>query len=51
MVKYSWFDSAGHRLEWGQILRLREGKIVEMEDNASGRGGRRVARLFDRRSD
>jgi hypothetical protein len=51
MIRYSWFDAAGHRLEWGQILRLREGKIVEMEDNASGRGGRRVARLFDRRSD
>jgi len=27
---------------------LRDGKIVAMQDFAPGRGGRRVAKLFDR---
>jgi hypothetical protein len=48
-VSYHWFDAEGRRLEWGQVLRLRNGTIVEMEDFASGRGARRVARLFARR--
>ena len=47
-VTYSWFDADGHRLEWGQVLRLRGEMIVEMEDFGRGRGGRRVARLFER---
>jgi hypothetical protein len=47
-VRYHWCDAEGLRLEWGQALRLRDSAIVEMEDRASGRGARRVARLFDR---
>jgi hypothetical protein len=47
-VRYHWFDAEGRKLEWGQVLRLRDGAIVEMEDRASGRGAGRVARLFER---
>ena len=46
-VTYSWTDAEGHRLEWSQILRMRDDLIVDMEDDARGRAGRRVARLFE----
>jgi hypothetical protein len=47
-VTYSWADAEGHRLEWGQILRLRDGLIIDMEDYGRGSAGRRVAKLFER---
>jgi hypothetical protein len=48
-VTYSWLDAEGRRLEWGQILRLRDGKIVAMEDRVGrGAAARRTARIFAR---
>jgi hypothetical protein len=47
-VAYSWADAEGRRLEWGQILRMRDGLIIDMQDFARGSAGRRVAKLFQR---
>jgi hypothetical protein len=47
-VTYSWSDAQGRRLEWGQVVRLRDGLIVDMEDFGRGSAGRRVAKLFER---
>jgi hypothetical protein len=49
VVRFSWSDAAGRRVAWSHVLRLDDGRIVDMEDVASGRGARRVARLFERR--
>lgn len=35
-VVFSWAERSGKRHEWAQLLRLREGMIVEMEDYANG---------------
>lgn len=45
-VLFSWADASGKRYRWGQRLRIRDGKIVDMQDFAPGRGGQRTARLF-----
>lgn len=50
IVTFSWSDAGGRRWDWGQILRLRDGKIVDMEDYARGSAFRRVAQLIERRS-
>jgi hypothetical protein len=47
-VTYFWADAEGRRLEWGQVIRLRDGLIVDMEDHGRGSAGRRVAKLFER---
>jgi hypothetical protein len=45
-ARFSWSDASGKRHHWGQGLRIRDGKIVDMQDFAPGRGGHRTARLF-----
>lgn len=45
-VLFSWADASGKRCRWGQALRISDGKIVDMQDFAPGRGGRRTAGLF-----
>ena len=45
-VTYSWSDAEGRRLAWGQVLRLRDGMIVDMEDSRRGSAACRVVRLF-----
>jgi hypothetical protein len=44
-VLFSWADASGKRYRCGQALRVSDGKIVDMQDIAPGRGGHRTARL------
>ena len=44
-VLFSWADANGKRHRRGQGLRIRDGKIVDMQDFAPGRSGNRTARL------
>jgi hypothetical protein len=32
VVTCSWLDAEGHVREWNQLLRLRSGKIIDIED-------------------
>jgi hypothetical protein len=32
VVAFSWSDKSGHRHNWAQALRLRDGRIVELQD-------------------
>jgi hypothetical protein len=45
-VVISWADRDGARHEWAQLLRVRDGLIVDMEDYA---GGERAFRALRRR--
>lgn len=35
VVAFSWSDKDGHRHAWAHALRLRDGKIVDMQDFAN----------------
>jgi hypothetical protein len=35
-VTYSWRDAEGHRHNWGQVVQLRDGMIIDMEDRRPG---------------
>lgn len=35
VVALSWADKAGKRHDWAHVLKLRDGKIVDMHDYAS----------------
>jgi hypothetical protein len=35
-VVFSWAEASGTRHEWAQLLHLRDGMIVDMQDYASG---------------
>ena len=42
----SWAEQSGRRHEWAQVLELREGLIVDMQDYA---GGPKAVRALHRR--
>lgn len=35
VVAFSWSDSEDHRHDWAQVLDLRDGKVVAIQDYAS----------------
>jgi hypothetical protein len=43
-VVISWADRDGTRHEWAQLLQLRDGKIIDMEDYPSGERALRALR-------
>jgi hypothetical protein len=43
-VVISWADRDGDRHEWAQLLRLRDGMIIDMQDYASGERALRALR-------
>jgi NADPH-dependent ferric siderophore reductase len=45
VVAFSWFDKEGQRHTWAQALRLKDEKIVEMQDYASPARAIAVLRL------
>jgi hypothetical protein len=46
IVTYSWADASGRRWDWSQILQLRDGMIVDMEDYGRGNPLRRKPKLL-----
>jgi hypothetical protein len=45
VVAVSWADKAGDRHRWAQALRLRDGRIVDMQDYKSPARAAAVTRL------
>jgi hypothetical protein len=45
VVAFSWSDKEGHRHHWAQALRLKDGKIIDMQDFASARPAVALMRL------
>jgi hypothetical protein len=45
VVAFSWADSNDKRHEWAQVLELRDGKIVDMQDYAKPSRALLVTRL------
>lgn len=45
VVAFSWSDKDGQRHRWAQALRLKDGKIVDMQDYASPRSAFALTRL------
>lgn len=45
VVAFSWSDKGGRRHHWAQALRLRDGKVVDMQDFASPRPAVALMRL------
>jgi hypothetical protein len=45
VVAFSWSDKEGQRHDWAQALRLRHGKIIDMQDFASPKSAATLMRL------
>jgi hypothetical protein len=45
VVAFSWSDREGHRHAWAHALRLRDGKIVDMQDFANPKSALALMRL------
>ena len=45
VVTFSWSSADGQRHTWAQALRLRDGKIIDMQDYANPRSATAVMRL------
>ena len=45
VVAFSWSDKEGKRHNWAQALRLRDGKIIDMQDFARPRSAVVLMRL------
>ena len=45
VVTFSWSSGDGQRHTWAQALRLRDGKIIDMQDYANPRSATAVMRL------
>jgi hypothetical protein len=45
VAAFSWSDSDGRRHTWAQVLKLRDGSIVDMQDYKSPRVATTSARL------
>lgn len=45
VVAFSWSDKDGHRHAWAHALRLRDGKIVDMEDFANPKSALALMRV------
>jgi hypothetical protein len=45
VVAFSWSDKAGRRHRWAQALRLKDEKIIGMQDFASPRSARVFMRI------
>jgi len=45
VVAFSWADEEGRRHRWAQALRLKHGKIIEMQDFANPRSAVALMRL------
>jgi hypothetical protein len=46
LVAYSWTDRDGGRQRWAHLLKLKDGKIVDMQDYASLTRAMATARLL-----
>lgn len=42
---FSWSDSDGQRHQWAQVLRLKDGKIIDMQDYSSPKSALALTRL------
>jgi hypothetical protein len=45
VVEFSWSDKDGRRHRWAQALRLKDGKIIDIQDFASARPAVALMRL------
>jgi hypothetical protein len=45
VVAFSWSDKDGQRHQWAQALRLKDGKIIDMQDYASPKSAFALMRL------
>lgn len=45
VAAFSWSDREGHRHAWAHALRLRDGRIVDMQDYASPKSALALMRL------